>query len=172
MKERRFIEEYFPVKEVSAAASKGKNTRLHHWWAWRPLAVSRATTYASLIPVAVNAKEIDSQKQSIVELSRQKSPVNKELINRAKQNILKYNQTAPVVLDPFSGGGSIPLEALRLGCKTYATDYNPVATLIVKATTEYPFRQIAKQDQLSELKNKEQFPLGLRCEKMESVRYP
>ena len=159
MKERRFIEEYFPVKEVSAAASKGKNTRLHYWWAWRPLAVSRATTYASLIPVAANAKEIDSQKQNIVELSRQKSPMNKELINRAKQSILRYNQTAPVVLDPFSGGGSIPLEALRLGCKTYATDYNPVATLIVKATTEYPFRQITKQDQPSELKNKEQLLL-------------
>jgi len=44
----------------------------------------------------------------------------------------------PKVLDPFAGGGSIPLEALRLGCEAYAIDYNPVAVLILKATLEYP----------------------------------
>ena len=44
----------------------------------------------------------------------------------------------PRVLDPFAGGGSYPLEALRLGCETYANDYNPVAVLILKATLEYP----------------------------------
>jgi adenine-specific DNA methylase len=42
------------------------------------------------------------------------------------------------VLDPFAGGGAIPLEALRLGCEVYASDYNPVATLILKCTLEYP----------------------------------
>jgi hypothetical protein len=46
----------------------------------------------------------------------------------------------PRVLDPFSGGGSYPLEALRLGCDAYANDYNPVAALILKATLEYPQR--------------------------------
>ena len=44
----------------------------------------------------------------------------------------------PKVLDPFAGGGSIPLEALRLGCQAYAVEYNPVAVLILKATLEYP----------------------------------
>jgi len=44
----------------------------------------------------------------------------------------------PRVLDPFAGGGSYPLEASRLGCETYASDYNPVAVLIEKATLEYP----------------------------------
>jgi len=44
------------------------------------------------------------------------------------------------VLDPFAGGGSIPLESLRLGCETFAFDYNPVATLILKCTLEYPQR--------------------------------
>ena len=44
----------------------------------------------------------------------------------------------PKVLDPFAGGGSYPLEALRLGCEAYASDYNPVAVLIEKATLEYP----------------------------------
>ena len=42
------------------------------------------------------------------------------------------------VLDPFAGGGAIPLEALRLGCETYAGEYNPVAVLILKCTLEYP----------------------------------
>ena len=41
------------------------------------------------------------------------------------------------MLDCFAGGGSIPLEALRLGCETYALDYNPVAVLILKAVLEY-----------------------------------
>jgi len=44
----------------------------------------------------------------------------------------------PKVIDPFSGGGSIPLEALRLGCETYANDLNPVAVLIEKCTLGYP----------------------------------
>lgn len=44
----------------------------------------------------------------------------------------------PEVLDPFAGGGAIPLEALRLGCETYASDLNPVVVLIEKATLEYP----------------------------------
>ena len=44
----------------------------------------------------------------------------------------------PPLLDPFAGGGSIPLEALRLGCETYANDYNPVAVFIEKATLEWP----------------------------------
>ena len=44
----------------------------------------------------------------------------------------------PRVLDPFAGGGSIPLDALRLGCETYASNCNPVAVLIEKATLEWP----------------------------------
>jgi putative DNA methylase len=51
-----------------------------------------------------------------------------------------YDGRAPKVLDPFAGGGSIPLEALRLGCETYALDYNPVAVLILKAVLEFPQR--------------------------------
>ena len=42
----------------------------------------------------------------------------------------------PLVVDPFAGGGSIPLEALRLGCDTFATDLNPVACLILKVMLE------------------------------------
>ena len=54
--DRRLIEETFPVKEVSAEAAREKNIRhghistLHIWWARRPLASSRATAYAALVP--------------------------------------------------------------------------------------------------------------------------
>ncbi len=50
----------------------------------------------------------------------------------------KREVAPPKVLDPFAGGGSIPLEALRLGCEVYASDYNPVAVLILKGVLEYP----------------------------------
>jgi putative DNA methylase len=51
------------------------------------------------------------------------------------------------VLDPFAGGGAIPLEALRLGCETYALDYNPVAVLINKAVLEFP-QKFGRPDQV------------------------
>ena len=49
-----------------------------------------------------------------------------------------FNGEAPKVLDPFAGGGAIPLEAMRLGCEVTAADINPVAWFILKCTLEYP----------------------------------
>ena len=49
-----------------------------------------------------------------------------------------YGGRAPRVLDPFAGGGAIPLEAMRLGCETTAIDINPVAWFILKCTLDYP----------------------------------
>ncbi|MGO9814095.1 MAG: DUF1156 domain-containing protein [Isosphaeraceae bacterium] len=49
-----------------------------------------------------------------------------------------YGGRAPRVLDPFAGGGAIPLEAMRLGCEAMAIDINPVAWFILKCTLEYP----------------------------------
>src|SRR5262249_36746559 len=47
-----------------------------------------------------------------------------------------YADEPPLVVDPFAGGGSIPLEALRLGCEAFASDLNPVACLILKVLLE------------------------------------
>ena len=47
-----------------------------------------------------------------------------------------HGEEPPLVVDPFAGGGSIPLEALRLGCEAFASDLNPVACLILKVTLE------------------------------------
>lgn len=145
MKGKRFIEESFPVKEVSEISAKEKNIRhghistLHIWWARRPLASSRATSYAALIPATEDPGEWEKTRQFIIDLAMWENSLDKKTINKAREDILKANGGKPPrVLDPFSGGGSIPLEALRLGCETHAVEYNPVANLILKCTLEYP----------------------------------
>lgn len=145
MIDRRFIEESFPVKEVGEASSREKNIRhghistLHIWWARRPLAASRATAYAALTPAPKDAEEWQKKRDFIIQLSQWENSNNQSLLERARREILEANGgVPPKVLDPFSGGGSYPLEALRLGCESYANDYNPVAVLIEKATLEYP----------------------------------
>ena len=147
---KRFIEVSFPVKEVSQESAREKNIRhghistLHIWWARRPLASSRATSYAALIPAPENDLEWDIKRKFIIELSKWenslcKNSLNFHIIKRAREDILNANGGKPLrVLDPFAGGGSIPLECLRLGMETYASDYNPVAVLILKCTLEYP----------------------------------
>jgi adenine-specific DNA methylase len=165
MTDRRFIEESFPVKEVSAISAKEKNIRhghictLHIWWARRPLASSRATAYAALTPATDDVTEWQKQRDFIVEMSKWENSLNPSILEKARRDILKAHvgrlsaergepvtvedieagrAPRPRVLDPFSGGGAIPLEALRMGCETYANDYNPVAVLLLKATLEYP----------------------------------
>ncbi len=145
MKDKRFIEESFPVKEVSEISAKEKNIRhghistLHIWWARRPLASSRATSYAALIAALNSIEEWEKTRQFIIELSKWENSLDQNIIQKAREDILKtYKGKPPRVLDPFSGGGSIPLEALRLGCEVHAVEYNPVATLILKCTLEYP----------------------------------
>ena len=144
--DKRFIEETFPVKEVSVEAAREKNIRhghistLHIWWARRPLASSRATAYAALIPPPKDIDEWQQKRNFISDLSKWENSLNPHLIKRAQEEILEVSNDGapPKVLDPFGGGGAIPLEALRLGCDTYSNDLNPVAVLIQKCTLEYP----------------------------------
>ena len=145
MKDKRYIEESFPVKEVSEISAREKNIRhghistLHIWWARRPLASSRATSYAALIPAPETTEEWEKKRQFIIELSKWENSLNYRIIEKARKDILEANGgKSPRVLDCFAGGGSIPLEALRLGCETHAVEYNPVAVLILKCTLEYP----------------------------------
>ncbi|MGC9078362.1 MAG: DUF1156 domain-containing protein, partial [Candidatus Kapaibacteriota bacterium] len=166
MKDKRFIEESFPVKEVSEISAKEKNIRhghistLHIWWSRKPLGSSRATSYAALIPAPKDAVEWDKTRQSIIELSKWENSLNRHTIEKAREDILRANGGKPLkVLDPFSGGGSIPLEALRLGCEVHAVEYNPVAVLILKCTLEYP------QKYGKPRKVKEKDKVGLEYEK-------
>ncbi|MDW8245739.1 MAG: DUF1156 domain-containing protein [Sandaracinaceae bacterium] len=147
----RLIEVAFPLREVSEASVHEKNVRrghvstLHIWWARRPLAASRATAFAALIPGG-SAEQRERPLQEVSQISpwevvSGKDPAGKYLLESARQRIREaFGGRAPRVLDPFAGGGSIPLEALRLGCEAYALDYNPVAVLLNKAILEYPGR--------------------------------
>ena len=115
---RRFIEESFPVKEVGEASSREKNIRhghistLHIWWARRPLAASRATAYAALTPAPKDAEEWQKKRDFIIQLSQWENSNNQSLLERARREILEANGgVPPKVIDPFSGGGSYPLEA-------------------------------------------------------------
>ncbi|MCS7158691.1 MAG: DUF1156 domain-containing protein, partial [Blastocatellia bacterium] len=146
----RLIEVDFPLADVSRESVREKNIRhghistLHIWWARRPLAASRATALAALLP------DDPARRTQLLELVAQIAPWESVSRNdRAGEYLLTKAQTAireafggraPRVLDCFAGGGSIPLEALRLGCETYALDYNPVAVLLNKAVLEYPQR--------------------------------
>jgi len=124
MKDKRFIEDSFPVKEVSEISAKEKNIRhghistLHIWWTRKPLGASRATSYAALISAPETPEEWEKKRQFIIELSKWENSLNSHIIEKARRNILEASGGKPPrVLDPFSGGGSIPLEALRLGCE-------------------------------------------------------
>ena len=144
---KRVIEWNIPLTAISKASIHEKSVRhghpstLHLWWARRPLAASRATTFAALIDLSDDIQE----QQRMHELVRNLAPWNilkdgeNPIITQGQSEILKqWEKHPPKILDPFSGGGSIPLEALRLGCETYASDINPIAVLIGKATLEWP----------------------------------
>jgi adenine-specific DNA methylase len=144
---KRFIEWDLPLAEISEESAREKNIRhghpstLHVWWARRPLSSSRITNFSALIDLP----EDKTKRKEILQIIKNISPWesvkdgNDNNIKKAQQLIKEqWADQAPKILDPFSGGGSIPLEAVRLGCETYINDYNPVAVFIEKATIEWP----------------------------------
>jgi putative DNA methylase len=142
------IETAFPLQKVSAESVREKNIRhghistLHIYWARRPLAASRASILAALLP------DDPATRHEHLKLIEQLAPWEAVAnggspapLQRARALIrAAFGGRAPRVLDPFAGGGSIPLEAMRLGCETYALDYNPVAVLLNRCVLEYPAR--------------------------------
>ena len=143
MTDRRLIEDYLPVDWLSAEASseprtKGHISTLHLWRARRPLVACRAAIYSAFVNAPDSVEERESQESFLKSLCRWGAPAN--VIQQARDRIREDRAAVPRVLDCFAGGGAIPLEALRLGCDSYALDLNPVAYLILKATCEYPQR--------------------------------
>jgi putative DNA methylase len=141
--DRRLIEDYLPIREISAEASREKSIRrghistLHLWWARRPLVASRAAVFGALVPAPETPEERQALRKEVIELCRWKA--SDAVIARARQRIRDARGgRAPRVLDMFAGGGAIPLEALRLGCEAYALELNPVAHLIELCTLVYP----------------------------------
>jgi len=140
--ERRFIEEHFPIKEVGEISEKRKRSRynnissLHVWWARKPQESSRATAFASLISDEKN--NLEKHRQFLIDIANSEEGNFYSTLKEARKKINKFfNGNTPKVLDPFSGGGSIPYECSRLGCDVVALDYNPVASMILKCTCEF-----------------------------------
>lgn len=138
---KRLIEHRLPLAEVSTESAREKSIRhghistLHIWWARRPLAASRAAVFATLVPDTDENYELVKK---IVPWEAVKDGNSADILE-ARRKVLEANGgVPPKVLDPFGGGGAIPLEALRLGCEVYSMDLNPVAHIIQKATLEFP----------------------------------
>lgn len=151
----RIIERQMPLTAISAQSAREKSIRhghlstLHIWWARRPLAACRAAIFAALVPQPDDPAEAKKMQKFIAELSDWDNSIDSDsasgktgvhhYIRDARDYIKRaFPDRAPRVLDPFAGGGAIPLEALRLGCETYALDLNPVAHIIQLATLVYP----------------------------------
>jgi putative DNA methylase len=140
---RRLIDDYLPLLQLSDLSSseprtKGHISLLHLWRARRPLAACRGAIYAALVDAPSSDEDRQDQGRFISALCAW--DVSKHLVDQARKSIRSARRLQPRVLDLFAGGGSIPLEALRLGCDAVAVDLNPVAFLIEKATLEYPQR--------------------------------
>ena len=155
---KKLIEVALPLEKINAESAREKSIRhghpstLHLWWSRKPLATSRAVLWSSLVDDPSSHPELfpteEDQKRErerlfkiLEDLVVWENSNNEEVLNLAKTEILKYTaNNPPALLDPFAGGGSIPLEAQRLGLVAHAHDMNPVAVMINKAMIEIPPR--------------------------------
>ena len=141
---RSLIETAFPLKQVSLDSVHEKNVRhghistLHIWPARRPLAAARATLLATLLP---DPGDGEARRRLLVRMGdvcRWGREADGEIETFRAEIRAAFGGRAPRVLDPFAGGGAIPLEAMRLGCEAVAADVNPVAWFILRCTLHYP----------------------------------
>lgn len=142
----RLIEELLPQAEISRESSKsvsyGAIHAIHTWFARRPLSACRAATFAALVDAPATEHERQELLNLIVDTLGATAPqTRKRRLAEMRQRIrATFGGEQPRVLDPFAGGGSLPLEAIRLGCEAHALDLNPVAVLTMLATVDYPLR--------------------------------
>ena len=152
----------------------GHVSTLHIWPARRPLAACRAALIGTLLGDPGDAegrKAILERMAGRVVKRVERKRLNGRLVENVKEvtsgGILHWGREndedllwfreeirrvhggrAPRVMDPFAGGGAVPLEALRLGCDVTAIDINPVAWFILKCTLEYPQRLAGEKQPL------------------------
>lgn len=156
---KKLIEVALPLEAINAASAYekmpgiGPHPRgIHHWWARRPLAVARAVIWSSLVddpsshPELFPTEEAQQRERQrlhdlLAKLVKWENSNDEGMLNEARAEIRKYMGEEPLTfLDPFAGGGAIPLEAQRLGLEAHAHDLNPVAVMINKAMIEIPPR--------------------------------
>ena len=152
----KLIEVSIPLEDINKESAREKSIRhghpstLHLWWARRPLATCRAVLFAQLVddpsahPDRFPTEEAQQAERErlhgiIKRLVVWENIYDETLLKEAREEIRKScGGNPPPILDPFCGGGSIPLEAQRLGLEVHAYDLNPVAVLITKALIEIP----------------------------------
>jgi len=151
---KKLIEVSIPLEDINAESAREKSIRhghpstLHLWWARRPLAAARAVLFAQLVDDPSSNPDLTEEQQKaererlhaiIRRLVKWENVNDEALMREAHEEILKSTGgNPPAILDPFAGGGTIPLEAQRLGLEAHASDLNPVAVLINKALIEIP----------------------------------
>lgn len=152
---KKLIEVSIPLEDINAASAheksvprKGHPATMHLWWAPRPLAAARAVLFAQLVddPSSDPTLSEDQQKAErerlhnlIRRLVKWENVNNETLLREAHDEIVKSTGgSPPTILDPFAGGGTIPLEAQRLGLNAQGSDLNPVPALKTKALIEIP----------------------------------
>jgi len=154
---KKLIEVALPLDAINKASANEKKpirpghpSAMHVWWARRPLATCRAILFASLVddpsehPEQFPTEQTQEQERErlfrlIEALVQWENSNNEEILQKARAEMHKSTGgNLPPVFDPFAGGGSIPLEAQRLGLEAHASDLNPVAVLINKALIEIP----------------------------------
>ncbi len=159
---KKLIEVALPLPEINDASSYDKlpgigphPKGIHHWWARLPLPSARAVLFASVVtdpsddPAWLDKSEAeqDAERERLFDILRRlmgkKLHEHPEVYDEAHREMLRHcDGKLPPVLDPFSGGGSIPLEAARLGFESHAADLNPVAVLLNKCNLELAPRWI------------------------------
>lgn len=152
---KKLIEVALPLQAISEQGAKEKSIRhghpstLHLWWSRKPMAAARAVLWASLVDDPSTHPDHFPNEEAQSDERKRLFGILTELVNsrstdvpaKALNEILKSCEgNLPSILDPFCGGGTIPLEAQRLGLSAYGGDLNPVAVLISKAMVEIPPR--------------------------------
>lgn len=155
---RKLIEVALPLDAISRESARdprlgrGHPRTLHLWWARRPVAAARAVLWASLVDdPSAHPELFPTEEDQAAERKRLfgilerlvvwKNSINPAVLAEARAEIEKScDGELPNMLDPFCGGGTIPLEARRLGLPAFGGDLNPVAVLISKALVEIPPR--------------------------------
>jgi adenine-specific DNA methylase len=156
---KRYIEDVLPLTELNKYAQVGGGigslNAMHPYFARRPLTASRAMTLAALLDAPKTDADRQLYEKVLIGLCKEEWPHDSELLEQARQLIRNSHEgRSPRVLDPFAGGGSMPLEALRLGCEATALDLNPVAYLALIGSLVYPqkfgkeFSGISRQSSL------------------------
>ncbi len=169
-KPRLLIEEWLPARAIGVECMRARGSAsalephvfLHVWWARRPLTVSRSAVLASLLPADFDRACFERllgfglpgselvRLRTIMDSGVQlggfgcgrafSNPIHEQDLAKAHEAMKQLWGETPKIIDPMAGGGSIPLEAARLGLRSFANEYNPVACSILDATVSYPFQ--------------------------------